>query len=88
MSFFNEAVDVFDHYDGIIYDESCRDGERHQGEIVEGVAEQIHHAESADNRERHGHAGNDGGGHVPQENEDHHYDEGNRQQQFKFNILY
>ena len=34
------AGDVFDHDDGVVHDEAGGDGQRHQGEVVEAVAQQ------------------------------------------------
>ena len=36
------AGDVLEHHDGVVDDEAGRDGERHQREVVEAVAEQVH----------------------------------------------
>ena len=55
------AGDVLDDDDRIVDDEARRDGQRHQREVVEAVAEQIHHPERADQRQRDGDAGDDGG---------------------------
>ena len=79
FAFFDEAADVFDHHDGVIDDEAGRNRERHQREVVEAVAEQVHHAERADDRERHGERRDDGGAGAAQEEKDHHDDEGDRQ---------
>ena len=59
---------------------------RHQGEVVEAVAEQIHHAEGADERNRDGHAGNDGGAEAAQEKEDDQDDQADGQHQLKFDV--
>ena len=67
------ARDVLDHHDGVVDHEAGGDGQRHQRQVVQAVAQQVHHAERADQRERHGHAGNDGGREVAQEQEDHHH---------------
>ena len=61
LALFDVADDVLDHHDGIVHHEAGGDGQRHQGEVVEAVAQQVHHAERADQGERHGDAGNDGG---------------------------
>ena len=37
------AVDVLEHDDGVVDHEADRDGQRHQREIVEAEAEQVHH---------------------------------------------
>ncbi len=55
-SFFKEAADVLDHHDGVIDHETGGDGERHQRQVVERVAEQVHHGKGADERQRHGDA--------------------------------
>ena len=68
---FEIARDVLDHHDGIVNDETGDDGERHQRQIVDRIAEQIHHAESAHQRDRHGDCGNNRGANVSQENENH-----------------
>ena len=67
------AHDVLQHHDGVVHDEADGEGERHQREVVEAVAEQVHHRERADDRERQREAGNDGGRDVAQEEEDHQH---------------
>ena len=52
----DEARDVLGHHDGVVDDEARRDRERHQRQVVEAVAEQVHDAEGADERQRHGDA--------------------------------
>ena len=44
------AHDVFEHHDGVVHHEADRERERHQRQIVERVAAQIHHREGADDR--------------------------------------
>jgi hypothetical protein len=41
----DKARDVLDHHDRIIDEEADGDGQRHQREIVEAVAEHVHHRE-------------------------------------------
>jgi hypothetical protein len=60
--FLDVAGDVLDHDDGVVDDEAGGDRQRHQREVVEAEAEQVHHAERADQRERHGDARDDRGG--------------------------
>ena len=71
----DEARDVLGDDDGVVDDEPRRDRERHERQVVEAVAEQIHDAERADERERHGDGGNDGRAHGTQEHEDDEHDE-------------
>ena len=82
------ARDVLDHHDGIVDDEAGRDGERHQGEIVKAVSQQVHDAEGAHQRQWDRYAGNDGGGEAAQEEEDHHHDQGNGEHQFELHIVH
>ncbi len=60
VAFLDVARDVLDHHDRVVDDEAGRDGQRHQRQVVQAVAEQVHHAEGADQRQRHGDAGDDG----------------------------
>ena len=50
------ARDVLDHHDRVVHDEAGGDGERHQRQVVEAVAQQVHDGERADQRQRHGDA--------------------------------
>ena len=59
LAFFDIARDVLDHHDRVVDDEAGRDRQRHQRQIVQAVAEQVHHAERADQRQRHRDAGDD-----------------------------
>ena len=59
QSVFHVTGDVFQNDDGVIDDEAGGDGQRHQRQQVEAVAEQVHHAEGADDRDRHRNAGNE-----------------------------
>ena len=40
--------DVFDHYDSVIHDKAGGDGQRHEGQVVHTITEQVHHPERAD----------------------------------------
>ena len=51
------AHDVLDHHDRVVDHEAGGDGQRHQRQIVEAEAQQVHHAEGADQRQRQGDAG-------------------------------
>ena len=42
------ARDVLDHHDRVVHDEAGRDRQRHQREVVQAVAEQVHDAERAE----------------------------------------
>src|SRR5258708_24750703 len=84
---FHVTGDVFDDHDGIVDHETGGDGEGHEGKIVEAVAEEVHHAEGADERERDGDAGNDGGPDVTEENEHHQDDQDDGDQEGAFDVV-
>jgi hypothetical protein len=44
------AHDVLQDDDGVVHDEACRDGERHEREVVQAVACEMDHPERADER--------------------------------------
>src|SRR5713226_1060083 len=81
---FYVASNVFDDDDGIVDDEAGRNRKGHEREVVQAGVAEIHHAKCADEGERNGDAGNDGGPGVAQECEDHenHEDDGNREGDF------
>src|SRR4051794_34523490 len=70
--------DVLDNDDRVIDNEAGGNGERHQREVVERIAHQVHHSEGADERKRNRNAGNDGGTHRTQECEDDEHDQDDR----------
>ena len=79
--------DVLEHDDGVVHDEADRERERHQREVVEAVAEAVHHREGADHRHRQRQARDDRGGQVAQEEEDDQHDQHQRQQQRELHVL-
>ena len=82
------AHDVLEHHDGVVHHEADRERERHQRQVVEAVAEQVHHREGADERHRQREARDDGGREVPQEEEDHQHDEHEREQQRELHVVH
>ena len=80
-AFFQIARDVFNHHDGIVHHKARRNGQRHQGKIVDGIAQQVHHAKGSDQRYRHGHARNGRGPNAVEKSKNHqdHQDDGNHQ---------
>ena len=46
------AHDVLEHDDRVVHDEADRQRQRHQRQVVEAVAEQVHDGERADDRDR------------------------------------
>src|SRR6202030_2859805 len=87
LAFFEVAIDVLDHHDRIIHHESGGDRERHQRQVVQAVAEQVHHSESTDQREWHSNARDDGRSKIAQKEEDDHHHEGGRQHQLELHIV-
>ncbi len=57
VALFDKAEDILDDYDGIIDHETDRDGDGHQGQVIQAVVQQVHHAECAGERQRHRDAG-------------------------------
>ena len=81
------AVDVLQHDDGVVDHEADRDRQRHQRQVVEAVAQQVHHGGGAEQRQRHGDARDQGRPHVAQEQEDHHHHQRDRQQQGELHVV-
>ena len=88
LALLDVARDVLDHHDGVVDDEACRDGQRHQGQVVEAVVQQVHHAECAHERQRHRDAGDEGRRPAAQEDEDHRHHEQDRQHQLELDIMH
>ena len=80
------ADDVLQHDDGVIDHETDRQGQGHQGDVVDRKTEGVHGRKGADDRERQGQTGDDRGREVAQEEEDHHDHQGDRQQQGELDI--
>ena len=79
--------DILEHHDRVVNHETDAQRERHQGEIIQAVVQEIHHGESADNRHRQSQAGDDGGGDITQEKKNYEHDKPNRQKQGKLHVL-
>ncbi len=86
LTLFQVARDVLDHHNRVIHHETGRDGECHQRQIVEAVAQRIHGGHRTDQRQRHSQEGNHGCVEIAQEKEDHHDDQRDGQHQLKFHI--
>ena len=63
--------DVLDDDDRVVDDEAGRDRQRHEREVVDRVAEQVHRPEGPDQRNGNRDARNERRAHAPQEGEDH-----------------
>ena len=81
------ARHVFEDDDGVIDDKPGGDGQRHQRQIVEAVAHQIHRAERADQRHRHRDARDQHRARVAQEREHHQDHQADRDDQRRLDIV-
>ena len=80
------AVDVLEHHDRVVDDEADRDRQRHQRQVVEAEADQVHHRGGAQQRQRHGDARDQRRRHVAQEDEDHQHDQRDGQHQRELDV--
>ena len=80
------ADDVLQHDDGVIHDETHRQGEGHQGDVVHRKAKQVHRGKGTDDGNRQRQAGNEGGGDVAQKQEDDQDHQGNRQNEGELDL--
>ena len=87
IAHFDVAGDVFDHDDGVVHHEAGGDDHSHQGEVVQAEPQEVHHPEGAHQGKRHGHAGNDGGREVAQEQEDHQDHQDHGQHQLELHVI-
>ena len=80
------AGDVLDHHDRVVDDEAARDRQRHQRQIVEREAEQVHSGERADERQRHRETRNQRRRQVAQKDEDHQHDQPDREPELELDV--
>ena len=66
----NVALHVLDDHDGVVDHQAGGQRDAEEGERVDGEAEELDEGEGADERDRNGDGGNDGGAPVEQEEED------------------
>ena len=62
---------VFKHHNGVVHHEACSDGEGHEGQVVQGIAEQVHDREGADQGGHRGRGRNEGGPQIAEKGEHH-----------------
>jgi len=82
------ACDVLDDDDGVVDHEAGGDHQRHQRKVIDREPGEVHDAERADERKRHGNARDDRGAQLAQEDEDHRHDQGYRQQQLDLHVVH
>ena len=73
--------DVLQHHDGVIHHEARGNRQRHEAQVVEREAGQIHHGKGADERHRHRNRRNGRGPSVAQEQVDHQNHQPHRDQE-------
>ncbi len=88
LALFDVARDVLQHHDRVVDDEADGDGEGHQRQIVEAVAGDPHERARAEQRERHGDAGNDRRPDIAQKDENHHHDERDGEHEGEFDVTH
>ena len=85
---FEMADDVLQHHHRVVDDETGGDGERHQRQIVDAVAEQVHGPEGAEDGQRHHHRRYQRGARRLQEHEDHADDQQHGDEQAALGIAH
>ena len=88
FSLLHVAHDVFQHHDRVIHDEAHGERQRHQRKVVERIAAQVHHGESAHEGKRQRQAGNRRRRKIPQEEEDDHDHQEKRQLQRELHVVH
>ena len=87
LAHFHVAENIFQHHDGVVHHEADRENQRHHGQVVQAVVQQVHHREGADDGKRQRQAGNDRGRDVAQEQEDDHDHQAQRQQHGELDVV-
>ena len=71
-------VNILQHHNGIVHDQTNGQNQGQQSQRVDGETRQSHHCKSTNQTHRNGDDGNDGCPQRSQENEDHQGDQNNR----------
>ncbi len=79
--------DVLDHHHRVVDDEADRQRDRHQREVVEAVARQMHEGEGAEQRTRQHQCRDQGGTQVVQEGEDDEDHQPQREEQGEVDLV-
>ncbi len=79
---------VLQHDDGIIHHKAGGNGQRHQSQVVDGKAHQIHETKSTHQRQRHRDTGDDGGRNAAQEGKGHQHHQPNGEQQLMLYVTH
>jgi len=82
------ARDVLEHHDRVVDHETHAQRQRHQRQVVQAVAEDVHERESADDRQRQREARDEGRGDAAEEHKDDQHDEHEREQQRELDVAH
>ncbi len=83
---FDVPDDVLDHHDGVVDDEADGDGDSHQRQVVDAVAQKTHHPERAGDRQGNRRGRDQRRPHAAQEQEHHQHDQCDGEQQRALNV--
>ena len=78
--------DVFQHHDGVVHHQPGGDDQRHQRQVVQGKAGQVHHCKGADQGNRHGQRGNQRPARAAEKQPDQQDDQAHGDQQGTFSL--
>ena len=81
------ARGIFQHHDGVVDHEAGGHRQRHQRQVVQAEAEQVHHAEGAQQRHHGRHRRDDGRAHAAQEQADHQHHQQDRDHQRELDFV-
>ena len=87
-AFFDIAGDILDHHNRVIHHKAGGNGQRHQAQVVQTVAQHVHGPARANQRDRHRQTGNDGGAQAVQKSKNHQHHQQHGQQQFKLHVFH
>ncbi len=80
--------DVFHDHDGVIDDETAGDGKRHERQVIQREAAEIHDCAGTDERDRNGDRRHERGVNVAKEKEDDNDDEEDRDDKRTLDVVY
>ena len=88
FTLFDVPRNVFDHNDGIVHDEAGGNRQSHQRQVVQAVSQQVHDAESSDERQGHRDTRDHGSRKSSQKNKNDQHDEHDCHNQLELDVFY
>ncbi len=73
--FLDSAINIFQHHNGVIHDQTHRQNQTQQGEQIDAESQPLHHRKGTDDGDWNGHQWNHRGTPIPQEYEDRQHHE-------------